>query len=574
MDRATAPSPAAPRRRGRAARALALALGGLCAAAACSLNQEGVDPPNDTFFYPSTAVADPTSTWLYVANSNADLRYNDGTLVAVDLVSAYQDRMNGGGVVPAPAKPVLGASGPTQAWGLCPREDYVNPLWRSDPQICCWDLLDANILNCDERRYVQARSTVRIGSFAAGMIWQPYCPDPCDTGTCVSPVAKSDSVQPGQPLAGRILMGVRGDTSLTWADVTATSSPTSPPSFLCGQTSDVTLAECGGGNRILTAIGQVLNTEKNDNSSPAVNLPDEPYALQIDSAHGLLYVGHLAGSTATVDSGGVSLFDVTGTGSAVPTTIPMRELGTAADPAFIAPFPSPFSPSSAGAFGITALQPHPPLGQPLDPSGLSNVMFASSRYLPLVSSIGTFGALPPPPPTNVCPITNTDVVVEPAGNSLNPGLVGSEMRGVAFIDPPPPASASRVYALERVPPDLVGFDIATNQAGVTSAIPTDFSETCSSPTFLYQHDAGDGPRLYVNCFDTGEIYVFDPTVPTLITTFQIGRGPAGMVFDSVHPLAYVIGFSDNNFSVVDLAPGSQTQYHVIQRIGFPSVMPR
>jgi hypothetical protein len=174
-------------------------------------------------------------------------------------------------------------------------------------------------------------------------------------------------------------------------------------------------------------------------------------------------------------------------------------------------------------------------------------------------------------------------VVEPAGDSLNPSLVGSEMRGVAFIDPPPTTSnmmpppamaASRAYALERVPPDLVGFDIATNGAGVTTAIPTDFTETCSSPTFLYQHDSGQGPRLYVNCFDTGEIYVFDPAVPTLITTFQIGRGPAGLVFDDLRKQAYVIGFSDNNLSVVDLAPGSQTQYHVIQRIGFPTVMPR
>jgi hypothetical protein len=565
MDRATAPSPAAPRRRGRAARALVLSLGALCAAAACSLNQEGVDPPNDTFFYPSTAVADPTSTWLYVANSNADLRYNDGTLVAVDLVSAAADRARGGGVLPAAGGPVLGASGPTQTWNLCPQEDYVNPLSRNDPQICCWDLLDASILNCDERRYVQSQNTVRIGSFAAGMIWQPYCPDPCNP-ICVQPAVPAASVvQPGQPLAGRIFMGVRGDTSLTWADVTLTS----PPSFLCGQTSNVSLAECGGANRILTALGQVLTTERDDRSSPAVNLPDEPYALQIDPDHGLLYVGHLAGSTATVDTGGVSLFDVSETGSGVPRA-----------PAFVAPFPSPFAPNNAGAFGITALQPHPPLGQPV---GVSNVMFASSRYNPLVTSIGTFGTLPP----LVCPISNTDVVVEPAGDTLNPGLVGSEMRGVAFIDPPPPpppsasnmmpppaTPASRVYALERVPPDLVGFDIATNGAGVTTAIPTDFSETCSSPTFLYEHDSGEGLRLYVNCFDTGEIYVFDPAVPTLITTFQIGRGPAGLVFDDLRKQAYVIGFSDNNFSVIDLAPGSQTQYHVIQRIGFPTVMPR
>jgi hypothetical protein len=38
--------------------------------------------------------------------------------------------------------------------------------------------------------------------------------------------------------------------------------------------------------------------------------------------------------------------------------------------------------------------------------------------------------------------------------------------------------------------------------------------------------------------------------------------------------AYVIGFGDNNLSVVDLQAGSPTEYHVIQRIGFPTEIPR
>jgi hypothetical protein len=40
------------------------------------------------------------------------------------------------------------------------------------------------------------------------------------------------------------------------------------------------------------------------------------------------------------------------------------------------------------------------------------------------------------------------------------------------------------------------------------------------------------------------------------------------------PIAYVVGFGDNNISVVDLDPTSPTEYHVIQRIGFPSTVPR
>ncbi len=36
----------------------------------------------------------------------------------------------------------------------------------------------------------------------------------------------------------------------------------------------------------------------------------------------------------------------------------------------------------------------------------------------------------------------------------------------------------------------------------------------------------------------------------------------------------MIDFTQNNIAVVDLAPGSSTQYHVVQRLGFPTVTPR
>ena len=87
-------------------------------------------------------------------------------------------------------------------------------------------------------------------------------------------------------------------------------------------------------------------------------------------------------------------------------------------------------------------------------------------------------------------------------------------------------------------------------------------------------------RLFVTCFDAGQIYVFDPYVPRLIAVINAGRGPAGLAFprsprpDRPERLAYVVGFSANDIPVLDLTPGSPTQYHVVQRIGFPSLEPR
>jgi hypothetical protein len=67
-----------------------------------------------------------------------------------------------------------------------------------------------------------------------------------------------------------------------------------------------------------------------------------------------------------------------------------------------------------------------------------------------------------------------------------------------------------------------------------------------------------------------------------VKTFTVGRGPSGLVFDDTllddgvtkRNVAYVVGFGDNNISVIDLKPGSPTEYHVVQRIGFPRVTPR
>jgi DNA-binding beta-propeller fold protein YncE len=34
-------------------------------------------------------------------------------------------------------------------------------------------------------------------------------------------------------------------------------------------------------------------------------------------------------------------------------------------------------------------------------------------------------------------------------------------------------------------------------------------------------------------------------------------------------VAFVADYADNNVSVIDLAPGSETEYMVVQRLGFP-----
>jgi hypothetical protein len=519
-------------------RACALAVA-LASVAACSLSQEGVMPPADTFFFPSSAMMPPDGQWLFVANSNADLRYNDGT---VAMVNVGEDIIDGYGNVLSQGA----ATARKGDWPACAQVDYVNPVPRSTAPTCCWDALDSSILNCDERLYVQSDATVRIGSFAGGMAWQACPGNPCDPTSCA-----------GTDDAGRLYVGVRGDTSLTWIDL-KNDDPASPhPTLHCREDGTAgPLAECN--QKVIdnskSIEKSIPTSEQADPKAPVVGLPDEPYALEVDPTLGLLYVGHLVGNTSVVDSGGISLFDV-----------------GHQTPQFLSPFSSPFPANSAGSFGVTAITRHASYQ-----GGSDYEIFVSSRYVPFVSSMVPFE---PGEPAKLPPFMcgqGSDLVVIPAGETLNSGLTGSEMRGVQFLDPPPNSGTpQRAFALQRMPPYLVTFDITVNESGGTIPVVSSLIETCSSPTFLYKQPAtGPAKRLYVNCFDTGEIYVFDAAGPTLLSTLQVGRGPGGMVFDPKLPVAYVLDFSQNDIVVVDLDPGSPTEDHVIQRIGFPSITPR
>ncbi len=496
----------------------------VCAAAiGCGLNQEGIGPPNNQIFFPGAIRVDPINErWLYVVNSNSDLRYNDGTLVAVDLALAEQDRTTDG------------------AWGNCPSANYIyeSTSPASPPRApglisgyCCWDTLDRNILNCDERNYI--RSAVRIGSFGSAIEVQPVAP------------ASASSLGPSQ---SRLFVGVRGNASITWADVSRPTDPNdaTPPAFSCADASG--FVECN-------TVHRVTEEPNGQHADPAPVLPDEPYALAVDpsEAHPLLYVGHLRGGFLSA----ISLLET--------------------PPTIIGSFGSIFPGDVNGSMGVTSLT--------VKDYGLNTGrVYATSRFLPRAGaffavSIDSASATPPPNDDS-----SSSVFLANAGDVFVSPLAGAEVRGIQVIP-----GINRTYLLQRTPPALVGFDTLGGQN-----VATDVMEMCQGPTFLHMSppyvpsdsstgasDTGTDKRLFVTCFEAGEVYVVDPYTPQIISIIEVGRGPAGLTFGCKNPpcdpagpdRAYVVGFGANNVSVIDLAPGP-TQYHVVQRIGFPSALPR
>jgi DNA-binding beta-propeller fold protein YncE len=68
----------------RAAR-LTAALAAATALFGCPATGEEVRPPNDQFYYPTGMDISPDQGVLFVANANADLRYDSGTITVVSL---------------------------------------------------------------------------------------------------------------------------------------------------------------------------------------------------------------------------------------------------------------------------------------------------------------------------------------------------------------------------------------------------------------------------------------------------------------------------------------------------------
>jgi hypothetical protein len=520
-----------------------LLLGALGVAPACGLNQEGVAPPRDRISFPGSVKVDPERRWLYVVNSNADLRFNAGTVVAVNLTKAAADRYieTSAGLVDNPK------------WKLCPRPDYVRTDEASDQ--CCWDYLDHNILNCDERPYINPDSTIDVGSFGAGSVLQSFpdasatCPAPPDPNltnrhACNPPCGPNVAMD-----RRRFYLGVRGNSSLTYFDIELVG-PDRVPRLTCpASPSSRSAKDC--------AIKDMTVT---NGSSPTV-LPDEPYALQLDVRRDLLYVGHLRGDVTRPSSGGISLFDIT-------------NASKGAAPTFIRPSGPIFPGDATGSYGVTSLMMK------------GEQLYATSRFLPwatgvVVSITGE---------TCTSAKSLNDFAVFPSSETYVSPLVGVETRGIQFLPRRQPVDVApeRAFVLQRTPPAVVSFDSAMNQQGVFGNFPSEIIEVCQAPTFLLkdrtdaEEAAGaDDALLYVTCFDQGQAYVIDPRVPRLVGIIDLGRGPAGMEFaelevseNTTKHVAYVVLFGSNSIGVLDLEPESPTQYHIIQRIGFPSVTPR
>ena len=164
----------------------------------CPATREDSDVCRERLFFPSGMAVSPDESVLFVSNSNAELRYNAGSVSVIDLdtIDTLIDNWVQNGEAP----------------GSCSR-----------------DLIVPGALACEERAAMLLDGGVKIGNFS--------------TALSVQELASGDL---------RLFVAVRGDPSITWIDYSSSARELS-----CTEDNAEVFPLCGSDNRLLHLRGDL-----------------------------------------------------------------------------------------------------------------------------------------------------------------------------------------------------------------------------------------------------------------------------------------------------------------------------
>jgi hypothetical protein len=466
---------------------------------------------------------DRSGEFLYVVNSNSDLRFNAGTVVAVPAL----------GPKDVSALRALPSTLP------CTKTRFSRTEGVSD-SFCCVDMTDSNVLNCNEPQFIQSDATIEIGSFGG-------------------PVALQTFQRNGQDVR-RLFVAVRAEPSITYADVTVRDD---------GGSKKVAM-RCTGPHDDGSSV-QANNAFCDDNwrvrrpggATPGeLVLPEEPHSLWLDESTQTLVVGHLTVSAnAQVLGGGLSTLDVCNPELETDDAYRVRFAGLSRK-TFL---PETLSQSVAG------------LSTPWkDPTRAASVpaaavVFASARYTSAISGM----VFRNPIGVNDCnPSTARDLTLVPGEHFFSPAFLpnGSDVRSIVFS-----SDGKRAFVLHRNDSDTTAnpaaiavLDRRPLPDGTPSNQPITVLQVCNGPSTMQMKDVGRGEQLFVTCYDDGWVYVIDPVALVTTGIVDAGVGPIALTFSPTEiGIAYVASFVNSHLSVIDFRPGSPTENRVILRIGLP-----
>jgi hypothetical protein len=560
------------------------------ALSSCFSPGDGQAPPLNRFYFPTGVVLDtvtltnpatdvategraghPAPKYLYVASSDFDLQYRSSSLASFDLDAISQ-------VVPRSCASDANCEG---GGGTC--DALPNPANGGVPSFFCVTSESGNLPCGKFGEHTDAEKLLYPGrcNFIDPIVPQDgpstLLVDSVGIGAFATDVIISQNPKPTVGPA-RLFLPVRGDATLHWIDLNAGK-------FICGQdnTDD---HSCDGQHR--------AGNQADVNPNQAIQ-PSEPFAIAA-TRDGV----NVAVTNQT--TGSVSLFlndwtDLRGPALAsIATGLPSAPVGIAAIPDTLPAVTSPppgflVAYRNAPQIDLLRLRSDP---APPDPSG---VQISGTRYVLTPAASAPINA-------NSLGFDSRGIVIDDTQTELDYNVCRALCTGLKdealtacqatpdFLSCARLAHQPDVYVANRAPSSLLvgrmtpDFSYANGSSELPSFI--DSIALTSGPsrvvlgsvkvpatTNVAGKDDG-GPygleeRVFVVCFDSRRIFVYDPKRRVIEAIIGTGRGPFALAIDSDRGLGYVAHFTDSYLGVISLDQRfPQTYASVVASIGPPS----
>jgi len=512
------------------------------AAPGCYNTGDGDAPPSNQFYFPVGLRVSHGGTVLYAVNSDFDLQYNGGTLQSYDLrlirqhaVLAISDPIN-------PNLPLLRKDSPAG----CPSNPPVfregEPGRQTLGETCAPPV--------DSTFYF--RDSAIIGAFATDLLLSP----PPSRLIVQTPKVHADDPDPtpGTTHFDRLFSPVRGNATLTWASVFRDDFNAAPTPSDTKESYPPFRISCGQDNtNRCDQIHQVGEDTNEPGNSRHITLPGEPFAAALSEDGASIVMTHQNETKSTLFSTGLSR---------------TRNDDNEGDPAHFPAINFIVDQVPYGGVGIAAI-PHDRdafLGAPALPRP---AFLETSRAIAEVSLLRQYtdegylyqeggGAAIPRPFLDVeaaFPVTASAGGTDSRGIVIDPTPRLACKARVKPVDPNNGRTEAdrdreieacakkpaRAFIANRSPAALLVGDV-----GVTQGIDASYNPDrlvihtsvplSAGPSRVYlapvvDRDGAYALRVFVVCFDSATIFVYDPEGGVLENVIRVAPGPFALAFD-------------------------------------------
>lgn len=557
---------------------------------------DGKGAEADRIYFPVGLVVDDTSDHLIIINSDFDLQYNQGTLQSVSL-----DRLRA--VVPTPCS-LDGDCGGSQICDLVPTEenrqrpsflcvDAVDKLpcaglnEKSDPQLavspgrCAPVELSSSPL--DGKPFLVDVAETSAFATQALLLTRPCLAEDGEARSCTEEdsAAKRVKKKDGSSPPHRLILPVRGETSVRFLEVSDdghfecgrkvesggksyedAEKADAPPDLLrCSKGYGVSLGTTFG----LDDRGDIIETDeppdpaddedekrkKKDDPADEFRLQPEPFDLTSTDDDQIIVLSHQTHGRAT------TMFN---DWQEKPHIIHVLDEGLSDNPIGIAALPGKANEQPAFLLSYRS-EPRLDLLLFMD-DGLVDAFSQKLKGEPVETDFAkTFRPL-------LAPIASTKITTNSSGFHSRGVFVDDMLRrsAVDACDGDKDClaiaqlTALDVYVANRSPNSLLlGRTGGSDAEAQVSQLPSFYDNiplTAGPSRIMKGFITGEGgkksERIFVICFDSALIYVFDPVAHRVDAVIRTGRGPYSLAFDKNSSLAFVGHFTDSYVAVISL----------------------